>query len=75
MTVIAMESVSRKDLPSSYEEVLLKGFMKALKAIRALRDCTMRERLIALENWEAAGMLSAREVDELVAFYRAEEMV
>lgn len=67
--VIAIDSVRRENLPSSYDEVLLKGFKKALKALDALKCCSMREAIIAIENWKASGMPSEAEAHELMVFH------
>jgi hypothetical protein len=67
--VISMGSVSRKELPSSNDEAGFAGFKKALYALGALKCCSMRETLTAIENWSESGMLSEREAHELMVFH------
>jgi hypothetical protein len=44
----------------------MKGFNKALDA---LKGCSMRETIIALENWEASELISETEVDVIFAWH------
>ena len=67
--VIRMDSVPRSSLPSSYEDVRMEGFKRALWALDAVKVCNTRETLIAFENWSASGMLSEEEVDLLVKYH------
>jgi hypothetical protein len=69
--VIRMDSVPRSALPSSYDEARLEGFKLALKALSALKPCSMRETLSAIENWVASdcGLLTREEADELIRFH------
>ena len=66
--VIRMDSVPRSALPSSFEDVRMEGFRRALKALDALKVCTMREKVVALENWVAAGLFTEAEADAVFDF-------
>ena len=49
--VLSISSMPRPSRHAWEEEANLAGFTKALKALYALRHCSMRETIIALENW------------------------
>jgi hypothetical protein len=67
--VLSIPSIARTSRHQWQEEAELKGFMKALKALDALKECSMRETVIALENWAASGLMSEAEVDALFQFH------
>jgi hypothetical protein len=67
--VIAIGSVPRSSLPSSYDEVFLDGFKKALHALDALKKCDMRETIVAIENWVGAGLVTEAQATELMHFH------
>jgi hypothetical protein len=69
--VIHIGSYRKSELASSYEEVRMEGFRRALKALDALKGCSMRETIVAIENWVASdcGLLTNAEASELFAFH------
>jgi hypothetical protein len=67
--VISISSVPRSSHHTWEEEASLAGFVKALKALDALKNCTMRETVIALENWASSGLMSEAEVEAIFAWH------
>jgi hypothetical protein len=67
--ILSISSMPRTSNHAWEEEASLAGFRKALKALDALKGCSMRETIVALENWAASGLLSHAEVDALMAYH------
>jgi hypothetical protein len=67
--VIRIDAIPRSSLPSSTQEAELRGFTRALKALEALKCCSMRETVIAIQNWAAAGMVSEAEADAIFSYH------
>ncbi|HEX3747615.1 MAG TPA: hypothetical protein VHW09_26955 [Bryobacteraceae bacterium] len=67
--ILSISSVPRSAAHQWKEEAVLEGFLKALKALTALKPCSTRETISALENWAASGMLSEAEVAALMEFH------
>lgn len=67
--VISISSLPRQNTHLWREEAQREGFTKALGVLKNLKECNMRETIIALENWETSGLLSKEDVDDLFQFH------
>jgi hypothetical protein len=67
--VLSISSMARTSSHAWEEEAELRGFTKALKALYALKHCSLRETIVALENWAASGLMSEAEVEEMFFYH------
>ena len=67
--VIPISSLPRQATHEWRRDAEREGFTKALVALKSLRDCSMRETIVALQNWEESGLLGKEDVDDLFQFH------
>lgn len=67
--ILSISSMSRPAIHEWERESEFKGFTKALKALSAIKPCSVRESITALENWVASGLMSEAEVSAVFAFH------